>query len=502
MIGTVYLVGAGPGDPGLLTLRAARLLETAGVVVYDQLVGDAILDRLPAGAERIYAGKETGSHTMDQAAINAVLVDRARGGRTVVRLKGGDPFVFGRGGEEAEYLAEHGVPFEVVPGVTSAVGVPAYAGIPVTHRGVAASVAVVTGRAGPAGEAPDVDWARVAGADTIVVLMGVANHEALARALLDGGRSPETPVAAIRWGTTAQQQVVTGTLATIGDRMRTAHLRSPATLVIGEVVGLRSRLSWAPRRPLFGRRVLLPSAYPSPLTAPLESLGAEVLHVVPVELSPPPSWAPLDAALDDLRGLAGVIFADRAGVEAVRERLAARGQDARALAGLRIVAAGRAAARELRAFGILPDAVVDEAPPGWLSGAAGERWLVAGSPDGQQLVGALLARHGARGVAPPVSTVTTPKWRADRLRAVLTTHPAHAIVFGEPGDVGAIVGALDAEEQSLLGSMTLAAVGAATADALSRLGLTPAIRSTDAEPAAVAEALAVVLGPSPDDGSA
>ncbi len=396
MTGTVYLVGAGPGDPGLLTLKGARLLEAADVVVYDQLVGDAILDRLPAGVERIYAGKETGSHTMDQAAINAVLTDRARSGRTVVRLKGGDPFVFGRGGEEAEYLAERGIPFEVVPGVTSAVGVPAYAGIPVTHRGVAASVAVVTGRAGPAGEAPAVDWARVAGADTVVVLMGVANQETLVRALIDGGRSPETPVAAIRWGTTAQQRVVTGTLDTIGERLRAANLRSPAILVVGDVVGLRPRILWASSRPLFGRRVLVPSAYPSSLTAPLESLGAEVLHVLPVEHSPPPSWAPLDQALDGLRALTGVVFADGAGAGAVRERLVARGHDARALAGLRIVATSRSAAHELRAFGIRADAVIEEASPDWAPGGASESWLVVGSPDAQQAVAASLARQGAR----------------------------------------------------------------------------------------------------------
>ena len=493
MTGTVYLVGAGPGDPGLLTLKGARLLEAADVVVYDQLVGDAILDRLPAGVERIYAGKETGSHTMDQAAINAVLTDRARNGRTVVRLKGGDPFVFGRGGEEAEYLAERGIPFEVVPGVTSAVGVPAYAGIPVTHRGVAASVAVVTGRAGPAGEAPAVDWARVAGADTVVVLMGVANQETLVRALIDGGRSPETPVAAIRWGTTAQQRVVTGTLDTIGERLRAANLRSPAILVVGDVVGLRPRILWASSRPLFGRRVLVPSAYPSSLTAPLESLGAEVLHVLPVEHSPPPSWAPLDQALDGLRALTGVVFADGPGAGAVRERLVARGHDARALAGLRLVATSRSAEHELRTFGIRADAVIEEASPDWAPGGASESWLVVGSPDAQQAVAASLARQGARVTAPPVCTATTPKWRADRLRDVLTSHPAHAVVFTEPGEVRAVLGALDAEERSLLGSLVLAAVGRSTGEALGRWGLEPAIRMTDPSPAALAQALAVVL---------
>ena len=395
---------------------------------------------------------------MDQAAINAVLTDRARAARTVVRLKGGDPFVFGRGrrGGGVPGRARH--PFEVVPGVTSAVGVPAYAGIPVTHRGVAASVAVVTGRAGPAGEAPAVDWARVAGADTVVVLMGVANQETLVRALIDGGRSPETP-APPSAGAPRPSSGGTGTLDTIGERLRAANLRSPAILVVGDVVALRRRILWASSRPLFGRRVLVPSAYPSSLTAPLESLGAEVLHVLPVEHSPPPSWAPLDQALDGLRALTGVVFADGAGAGAVRERLAARGHDARALAGLRIVATSRSAAHELRAFGIRADAVIEEASPDWAPGGASESWLVVGSPDAQQAVAASLARQGARVIAPPVCTATTPKWRADRLRDVLTSHPAHAAVFTEPGEVRAILGALDAEERSLLGSLVLAAVG-------------------------------------------
>jgi uroporphyrinogen III methyltransferase/synthase len=501
--GTVYLVGAGPGDPGLLTLRAARLLEAADVVVYDQLVGDAVLDRLPEGVERIYAGKETGAHTMNQGAIHAVLEERARGGQMVVRLKGGDPFVFGRGGEEAEYLSERGIPFEVVPGVTSAIGVPAYAGIPVTHRGVAASLAVVTGRAGPLGEAPKVDWARLAGADTIVVLMGVANQESLVRALIDGGRSPETPAAAIRWGTTAQQQVVVGTLVTIGRRMRDVHLRPPAILVVGGVVSLRPRVEWMPQRPLFGRRVLLPTSYPSPLTEPLERLGAEVLHVAPVELGPPPSWEPLDRVLEDLPACAGVVFADEVGVAAVGARLAVRGRDARALAGRRIIATSHAAARGLRGLGILADAVVEETSSDWLESApAASSWLVVGRSDAQDVIAATLAHRGTCAMTPPVCVTTTPKWRAERVREVLTSRPVRAIVFVDPGEVRGLAGALDAEVRSALSSMALVAVGDSTSAALSRCGLEPAIRATDQAPAAVADALATALGRRLDDDGA
>jgi uroporphyrinogen III methyltransferase/synthase len=487
--GTVYLVGAGPGDPGLLTLKAARVLETADVVVYDRLVGDAILDRLPSRVERICAGKEAGSHTLNQDAINAVLAERARRGQTVVRLKGGDPFVFGRGGEEAEYLADRGIPFEVVPGVPSAVGVPAYAGIPVTHRGVAASVAVVTGRAGPAGDLPEVDWERIAGVDTIVVLMGVGNHERLITALIEGGRSSGTPAAAIRWGTTARQRVVIGTLATIGHRMREANLRPPTILVIGDVVALLPRLRWAERRPLFGFRVLIPSPYPGRLTEPLERLGAEVLHAPPVELMPPPSWDALDRALGELRSFVGVVVADEVGLTAVLDRLAALGQDARALAGVRLGAGGQGAVGALGRYGLRPDVVIDDALGGLPSGPDA-RWLVVGSPDVQQLVASDLVRRGARAETPPVCTIATPKARADRLRELMTSHRVHAIVFTDVVEVRRLLGALDVDERPALRSIVLAAVGEPTRAALVQSGLEPMITTTDA---AVPEALAATL---------
>jgi uroporphyrinogen III methyltransferase / synthase len=500
--GGVYLVGAGPGDPGLLTVKAARLLETADVIVYDHLVSDAILDRVSARAERVYAGKEAGSHTMDQAGINAFLAERAESGQTVVRLKGGDPFVFGRGGEEAEHLAERGIRFEVVPGVTSAVGGPAYAGIPVTHRGVAASLAVVTGRAGPVGEAPDIDWERIAGVDTVVVLMGVANRESLVRALVDGGRRPETPAAAVRWGTTAQQRVAVGTLATIGDRMREANVRPPAILVVGDVVSLLPRLRWAEQRPLFGRRVLLPSAFPSALTEPLEGLGAEVLHVAPIELRPPPSWEPLDQALGNLRSVAGVVFADEVGVATVLERLAARGQDARALAGFQVIAGSQEAARALRRVALRPDALVEDACRGLRRGPSEARWLVVGSPDAQELLSLTLADHGGSAVMPPVCTLTTTKWRADRVRQLLTSRPVQAIVFAAPVEVDRLVGALDVDERSALGSIFLAVVGESTGEALRRRGFEPAITTIDPSPAAVVEALAAALDRRSDDEGA
>jgi len=244
--GRVALVGAGPGDPGLLTVRGRRLLRRAEVVVYDRLVAPALLDLAPR-ALRIFAGKASGRHALEQDEINRLLVAHARRGRRVVRLKGGDPFVFGRGGEEAAALAAAGIRFEVVPGVSSATAVPAYAGIPVSHRGVASSFAVVTGH--ECRGAARVDWERLAGAvDTLVILMGLTSLPRIARALAAAGRPPSTPVALIRAGTTPEQATVTGTLADIARRAAAARLEPPVLVVVGDVVALRERLRWFDRR--------------------------------------------------------------------------------------------------------------------------------------------------------------------------------------------------------------------------------------------------------------
>jgi uroporphyrinogen III methyltransferase/synthase len=249
-VGTVYLVGAGPGDRGLLTVRGLELLRKAEVVVYDRLVNPDLVEEAPPEAIIIFAGKLAGSHRLLQHQINSLLIAHARRGRQVIRLKGGDPFVFGRGGEEAEALVEAGIPFEVVPGVSSAIAVPAYAGIPLTHRRLASSFAVVTGHEDGGKEAPAADWERLATAvDTLVVLMGVGTLPGIVTALLTHGRSPATPVALIRWGTTSAQETVTGILADIVDRARAARLKPPVVAVIGEVVTLRDRLRWFEGRP-------------------------------------------------------------------------------------------------------------------------------------------------------------------------------------------------------------------------------------------------------------
>jgi uroporphyrinogen III methyltransferase/synthase len=288
--GRVWLVGAGPGDPGLITVAGVAALAEAEVVVYDRLVSAQLLALAPSTAERIFVGKEASAHTLSQLEINALLVEKAGQGKRVVRLKGGDPYVFGRGGEEAEALVEAGIPFEVVPGVTSAVAVPAYAGIPVTHRGLASSFAVVTGHEDPTKAETAIDWSKLAtGVDTLVFLMGAATLPQIVEKLVEHGRPADTPVAVIRWGTTPAQEVVTGALADIVRRVKEARLQPPAITVVGEVVRLREKLRWfdSPQaKPLFGKRVLVTRTrqQASALSRLLAEEGAEPIELPTIEI--------------------------------------------------------------------------------------------------------------------------------------------------------------------------------------------------------------------------
>lgn len=363
--GRVFLVGAGPGDPGLITVAGLERVREADVIVYDRLVSPRLLDHARPGAEMVFMGKEGGVPHWDQAAINQLLVDKARLGKRVVRLKGGDPYVFGRGGEEGQALRAAGIPFEVVPGVTSAVAVPAYAGIPVTHRGVAASFAVVTGHEDPAREEPAVDWERLAIAvDTLVLLMGTKTLPEIVEKLVAGGRSPQTPAAIIRWGTTPEQQTVTGTLADIVRRADEAGVTSPAITVVGEVVRLRETLSWFEERPLFGKRVLITRTreQAGSLARLLAEQGAIPVELPAIEIEPVADGGAVAAAAGDLAAgaYAWAGFTSANAVELFFDLLAARGLDARAFSGARIFAIGPATAQALSAHGIRPDVVPAE----------------------------------------------------------------------------------------------------------------------------------------------
>jgi uroporphyrinogen III methyltransferase/synthase len=424
--GFVSLIGAGPGDPGLLTLHGANALACADVVVYDYLANPGLLAHARPQAERIYAGKQASRHTLTQDEINALLVERGLAGQRVARLKGGDPFVFGRGGEEALALVEAGVPFEVIPGVTSAVAAPAYAGIPVTHRGLASSLAVITGHEDPEKEGSAIDWPHLAtGVDTLVFLMGVGNLPHIVEQLVAHGRPPETPVALVRWGTTPEQETVSGTLADIVSRVQAAGFKPPAVTVVGAVATLRTRLHWFEDRPLFGQRVLVTRSreQASVLISRLRALGAEAVELPAIRPAPPDDWSPLDRAIAALSTCDWIVFTSTNGVRYFWERLGLAGLDARALHGIRLAAIGPMTAAELQACGLRPDYVPDEyvaeAIAAGLGDVRGRRVLLPRADIARPALAALLRQRGGDVVEVTAYRTLRPEMEAGELRDLL-----------------------------------------------------------------------------------
>ncbi|MDP8981443.1 MAG: uroporphyrinogen-III C-methyltransferase [Acidobacteriota bacterium] len=354
--GKVSLVGAGPGDPELITWKGRRLLERADAVLYDHLAPEALLDLAPAHCERLYVGKKKSVHAFTQEEICAMLIERARRGLKVVRLKGGDPFIFGRGGEEAEVLADAGVPFEIVPGVTAPLGIAAYSGVPLTHRDHTSVVTFVTGH-----DPALIDWDRVGHAETLVIYMGLSMAGEIARQIVARGRSPETPAIAVRWGTRADQETVTGTLATLGHQIEAAGLKPPATIIIGDVVELRGKLNWFERLPLFGKRIVVTRAaeQAGELSSRLRSLGATVIEFPVIELRAAADPTPLDAAIARLAGYDWVIFTSVNGVRFFMDHLDASAADLRGLRA-RICVIGPATRAAVEALHLKVDLMPEE----------------------------------------------------------------------------------------------------------------------------------------------
>ena len=356
----VYLVGAGPGDPGLITVKGQECIQIADVIIYDYLASPALLRHAPPDTEMIYVGKKGGDHTLSQDGINALIVEKAKAGLTVCRLKGGDPFIFGRGGEEAEVLAAKGIPFEVVPGVTSAIAAAAYAGIPLTHRKLTATLAFVTGHEDPHKEESSIDWESLArGIGTLVFFMGVKNLPDITQRLIANGKSPDTPVALIRWGTTPGQQTVTGTLDNITERVKKAGLKSPAIIVVGEVVDLRKTLKWFETRPLLGKRIVVTRAreQASDLVRQLSDLGAECLEYPTIRIVPAQDLKPMDEAIRNLSAYDWIVFTSVNGVKFFFDRLLETGKDVRALNHIHTAAIGPATAERLFKFGLKSDII-------------------------------------------------------------------------------------------------------------------------------------------------
>lgn len=358
--GFVYLVGAGPGDPSLITLRGVQCLQKAHVVVYDYLANEQLLNHAPAEAEMIYAGKIGGRHNQDQEQINNLLVAKAQDGKIVVRLKGGDPFVFGRGGEECEALVRAGICYEVVPGVTAAVGAAAYAGIPLTHRDFTASVSLVTGQEGKDKTDSALDWKQLAADNgTIVFYMGITSLQENMQHLLDNGKDPATPVALIRWATTNSQQVLTGTISDIADKAKLSNFKPPAVTIIGNVVRLRDQLRWFDNRPLSGRKIIVTRAadQAGEFSSLLELYGAQVCECPTINITEPENWDGIDTDIAGLAGFNWIIFTSANTVRYFFKRLHELGHDTRTLGNAKVCAVGPKTAEALMPFGIRPDLV-------------------------------------------------------------------------------------------------------------------------------------------------
>ncbi len=496
--GCVYLVGAGPGDPGLLTVRGRELLSRAEVVLYDYLASRSLLALAPETAERIYVGKQAADHALSQEQINELLVSLGRRGKRVVRLKGGDPYVFGRGGEEALALAAADVAFEVVPGVTAGIAAPAYAGIPVTHRTVASNVGFITGHETPDKAETDLDYQALADwRGTLVFYMGVRNVGAICKGLTDHGLPGDTPAAVVRWGTTARQQTLTGTVANIAERVEGAELKPPALIVVGKVVALREQLNWFERRPLFGRRVVVTRArdQASSLVAGLEALGAEAVEFPTIRIAPPADPAPLREAVGGLSGFDWVVFTSANAVSGFFGALAEAGGDSRALAGVHLCTVGPVTAARLGEFGLRPDLQPGE----FLGAAVAEALAATAELDGANVL------YPRADIAPPAlpealtargATVTDPvayrtiaeETDAGDMRRRLAEGEIHWITFTSSSTVKNFFAVIDAEVVRAA-KVRLASIGPSTSATLREMGFEPTAQADPHTIAGVIDAI-------------
>ena len=425
-----YLIGAGPGDPSLITVKGQRILGRADVILYDNLASERLLELAPAHAEKIYVGKKRAQHELTQEEVSAILVDRAQRGLTVVRLKGGDPFIFGRGGEEMEALASAGLPFEIVPGVTTPLGIAAYTGVPLTHREHSSAVTFVTGH-----NVEAIDWGKVGAAETIVLFMGLVNFPAIARALIEKGRSPETPAMAVRWATRPDQETIVGTLEDLPQRLSDAAMKPPATIIVGEVVALRDKFNWYERLPLFGQRIVVTRdrTQAADLAEPLEALGAKALLLPVIEIREAQDPQPLKDAIARLDSYDWLIFTSANGVRYFTDVLDKSSHDLRSLKA-RICAIGPATKAAVEALHLKVDLMPKEyVAESLVKAFANEnlqfrRILLPRAAVARDLVPRELSRRGAHVEVVEAYQTVAPSGLADRARLVLDRKP-HWITF-------------------------------------------------------------------------
>jgi uroporphyrinogen III methyltransferase/synthase len=470
----VYLVGAGPGDPDLITLKGRQALLRADCVLYDYLANPRLLDYAPLRAERIYVGKKRAKHEMTQQEISALMVDRARRGWTVVRLKGGDPFIFARGGEEIEALADAGIPFEIVPGVTTPLGLAAYTGVPLTHRDHSSVVTFVTGH-----QVDPIDWSKTGTSGTVVLFMGMVNFAAIAREMMAHGRSSETPAMAVRWATRPDQRTLVGTLATLPGIIAERGMRPPATIVVGEVVALRDRFNWFEKLPLFGKRIVVTRdrGQAAELAGPLNELGAEAILLPAIEIRPPEDTEPLDQAIARLRTYDWLIFTSVNGVRFFMERLDASARDLRALSSLKICAIGPATRAAVEALHLKVDLMPEEYVAESLVAAFteehlnGRRILLPRAAVARDVVPKELMRRGASVEVVEAYRTVAPLGLAEHASEVFARKPDW-ITFGSSSAVKNLVEAAGpALFQNALQGVRIASIGPVTSKTVRDCGL-------------------------------
>ena len=478
--GIVYLVGAGPGDPALITLRGAQTLREADVVFHDELLDRRLFDLVPPTCELVYVGKRGGRASNTQQSINTLMIKRAREGLTVVRLKGGDPLIFGRGGEEALHLKQAGVNFEIVPGISAASGVSAYAGIPLTHRGTASAAVFVTGNEDPETETCSVDWSALAQLDaTLVVFMAVRTLPAICRSLVRHGRASTTPAAVIQWGTWSRQKTVEGTLATLAERAAETSVASPALIVIGEVVTLRNQLMWREYKPLWGRHILVTRSadQAGDLCERLAAAGAQV-HTLPlIEIAEPDFQQPLNEAIGSLPRWHWLLFTSANGVKFFFQRLLHLQRDARALSHVRIAAVGSKTAQALSERNIRADLIpVEPSQRGLISAFSeleveGLQFLFPTSDLSRTELPDALEARGAHVESVIAYQNRAPKF--DPTVSQLTSEgPIDMIIFTSPSAIHHAYEVLGEQEaNALLDPSDIACMGSTTAEAARARGL-------------------------------
>jgi uroporphyrinogen III methyltransferase/synthase len=487
--GFVYLVGAGPGDPGLITVKGRDRIASADVVLYDYLANTTLLQYASRDAELIYAGKVGGAHNREQWQINEMLVNKALAGNIVVRLKGGDPFVFGRGGEECEALVEAGIPFEIVPGITSGIAAPAYAGIPLTHRDYTTSVAFVTGHESQGKEASEIDWDRLSlGSGTLVFYMGIKNLHQITENLLARGRAPETPVALIRWGTRPDQEVLTGTLADIAAKARKTAFKPPAITVIGEVVNLREKLRWFDNRPLFGKGIMVTRAsdQAGEFSRILTAHGARVFECPTISIIPPDNFADLDQAVGSLERFNWIIFTSYNAVKYFFRRLHALKLDSRALSSCRVCSVGPKTAAALACYGIRADLLpADYKAEGVVKAfssldVAGETALFPRGDRARDVIPDGLRQLGMELESPVAYRNVIPEELSGDIIEALESKKIHCAAFTSSSTIENLV-AMVGENRllHLLEGVAIAAIGPITARSCRELGLMVSIEPAE-----------------------